>query len=54
LSSASAIRGKATLERMNIDTPNSTSVQTIRPTSGLTRKLPPLSLAAMRVCVSIA
>src|SRR5215217_6911398 len=31
---------------MNIDTPNRNSVQTISPTLGLTRKLPPLSSAA--------
>src|SRR5829696_10171268 len=31
---------------MNIDTPNRNSVQTISPTLGLTRKLPPLSSSA--------
>ena len=43
LSSASAIRGKASLESSHIAMTNTTSVQTIRPIPGLTRKLPPLS-----------
>src|SRR5918997_2153637 len=42
-SSASPIRGKATFQRMNIDTPKRTSVHTISPMPGLTRKLPPSS-----------
>src|SRR3954469_19893472 len=43
LSSASAIRGNASLASRNIATKNTISVQIIRPTPGLTRKLPPLS-----------
>src|SRR5918998_1388134 len=42
-SSASPIRGKATFQRMNIDTPKRTSVHNISPMPGLTRKLPPSS-----------
>src|SRR5918997_2561208 len=42
-SSASWMRGKATFQRMNIDTPKRNSVHAISPTPGLTRKLPPSS-----------
>src|SRR5829696_7741458 len=45
-SSASPMRGNATFQRMNIDTPNRNSVQTISPMPGSTRKLPPLSSSA--------
>ena len=34
------MRGNATLERMNSEIPNTTSVQIISPIFGLTRKLP--------------
>ena len=59
LSSASAMRGNATLERMNIDTPKRNSVHTISPMPGLTRKLPPsssppASVAKTRTLVRVA
>ncbi len=41
LSSASAMRGNASLLRMNIEMPKTSSVQIISPMSGETRKLPP-------------
>ena len=37
------MRGNATFQRMNIVRPKTSSVQIISPTSGETRKLPPLS-----------
>ena len=46
LSSASRIRGKATLLSTYIVTPNTISVQIISPRPGETRKLPPSSSAA--------
>ena len=42
------MRGNATFQRISIDTPNRTSVQTISPTLGLTRKLPLSSLLGLR------
>src|SRR4051812_32414946 len=46
-SSASAMRGNATFQRKKRVSPNTTSVQIISPTSGVTRKLPPDSSAAI-------
>src|SRR5680860_112918 len=43
LSSASPISGKANLRRISIEAPNAISVQSISPTLGETRKLPPPS-----------
>src|SRR4051794_6280486 len=53
LSSASWIRGKATLLSTYIVIPKTSSVQIIRPRFGETRKLPPESLAASGVSVAI-
>src|SRR3954447_16997686 len=53
LSSASAIRGKATFHRKNSVSPKTTSVHTMSPMSGLTRKLPPDSSAAIRVFIAL-
>ena len=46
-SSASAIRGNASFASRYMERPKTSSVQIISPTSGLTRKLPPSSSAAM-------
>jgi len=46
LSSASAMRGKASLRSRYMEIPKTTIVQIIRPTLGETRKLPPLEPAA--------
>jgi hypothetical protein len=47
-SSASAMRGNASLPSRNIETPKTTSVQIISPMSGETRKLPLSSSAWAR------
>ena len=44
-SSASPMRGKATLESTNMVTPKASRVQNISPREGETRKLPPSSSA---------
>src|SRR5215207_6591566 len=54
LSSASAIRGNASLARITMAATKTTSVHTIRPMPGLTRKLPPpSSSAAMTVTLAM-
>src|SRR3954451_9404732 len=53
LSRASAMRGNATFHRKNSVSPKTTSVHTISPMSGLTRKLPPDSSAAIRVLIAL-
>src|SRR5215204_1118970 len=53
LSSASAMRGKASLLRRNSVIPNAASVQIISPTFGLTRKLPPPSSSPPPVSCAI-
>src|SRR4051794_34770172 len=53
LSSASAMRGNATFQRKKSVSPNTTSVQTISPTSGVTRKLPPESSAAITGLIAL-
>src|SRR5690349_12391552 len=53
LSSASPIRGNATLARTIRVTPKTTSVQIISPTFGLTRKLPPESSAAISGLIAL-
>src|SRR3954453_11189202 len=53
LSSASAMRGNATFQRKKSVSPNTTSVQIISPTSGVTRKLPPESSAAISGLIAL-
>src|SRR6185437_3139193 len=51
LSSASAMRGNATFQRMMSVRPKMISVQIITPTTGLTSWLPPSASAARRSCI---